>query len=432
MKIAYVREVFPRLSETFILEEVRALVDAGHDVRVLAARGEHERVQPRFLEANLYERVDYLEAPSLWRRIDALARLPVRLALRPRYRERWLAPLARPGPPLSLVGLARALEHSARVHNASLALGQQRRAAAPFTPDVIYAPFSWAWDVAMMAPLRRRWPGVPHVMGLRAKDLYTLDADGRSTLAAQAVREAAGLVTISRFNAEVVRARAAESGRPLEDGALAVVHSAIDTRVFVPDPAVTPEPDLIVAVARFVLKKGLDVLIDALALLRARDVRARLVLVGDGGQRAAIVARARAAGVADAITLAGACTQAEVRAWLARAAVVALPCVVPRDGDRDILPNSLKEAMAMARPVVTSEVSGIDELVRDGVEGLLVPPGSPAALADAITRVLADPALGRRLGQAGRSRVVAAFDARGQAALLAAHLGRVAARARRA
>jgi glycosyltransferase involved in cell wall biosynthesis len=90
--------------------------------------------------------------------------------------------------------------------------------------------------------------------------------------------------------------------------------------------------------------------------------------------------------------------------------VCVLPCVVAADGDRDGIPNAILEAMAMAVPVVSTPISGIPEVVRDGETGVLVPPADPVALADALARLLASPALRAELGARGRELVTAEFD----------------------
>jgi glycosyltransferase involved in cell wall biosynthesis len=101
-----------------------------------------------------------------------------------------------------------------------------------------------------------------------------------------------------------------------------------------------------------------------------------------------------------------------LRAIYARAHVFALPCQVMEDGDRDGFPNVLAEAMAMGVPVVSTRISGIPEMIDDGVHGLLVEPRQPAALADALARLLTDESLHAALATAGRARICERFDSR--------------------
>jgi glycosyltransferase involved in cell wall biosynthesis len=117
-----------------------------------------------------------------------------------------------------------------------------------------------------------------------------------------------------------------------------------------------------------------------------------------------------AEGLSTQVELAGAVFQEDLSRYLAQALIFVLPCVVARDGDRDGIPNALIEAMAMEIPTVSTQVSGIPELVQPEQTGLLVPPGDPAALADALARLLDDADLRVKLGRAGRARVVESFE----------------------
>jgi glycosyltransferase involved in cell wall biosynthesis len=114
----------------------------------------------------------------------------------------------------------------------------------------------------------------------------------------------------------------------------------------------------------------------------------------------------------DCFSLHGVMTQDALRALYACARLFALPCQVMDDGDRDGFPNVLAESMAMGVPVVTTAISGIPEMIDDGVHGLLVPPRDASALADALQRVLTDDGLWQRLAIGGRTQMVERFDSR--------------------
>jgi glycosyltransferase involved in cell wall biosynthesis len=153
-------------------------------------------------------------------------------------------------------------------------------------------------------------------------------------------------------------------------------------------------------VGRLHRQKGLDTLVRAMPALPPGT---RVTLAGDGPERAALQRLAGGLGVADRLRVTGFVPHRAVPGLLAGADVVVLPSRYEELG------TALVEAMAAGRPVVAAAVGGIPELVRDGVDGLLVPPGDPAALAAAVSRVLGDPALGARLGRSGRVRV-AGYD----------------------
>src|SRR5262249_14360780 len=167
----------------------------------------------------------------------------------------------------------------------------------------------------------------------------------------------------------------------------------------------------IVMVANLRAEKGHDVLLDAAADVLRRVPDVHFDLVGAGPELDSLRARARARGGDHAVTSAGHCD--DVAARLAAADVFVLP------SRSEAFPNAVLEAMAAGLPIVASAVGGILELIDDGRTGVLVPPGDPGALADALCRLIGDPPHGARLGDAARvdararysfDRMVAAFE----------------------
>jgi glycosyltransferase involved in cell wall biosynthesis len=187
-----------------------------------------------------------------------------------------------------------------------------------------------------------------------------------------------------------------------------VVPNSVDLRRMGEPVVRAPEPLLVVSVARLIEKKGLEDLVAACGILRARDVPVRLEIAGDGPLRAELAASASAAGLGD--VLRGALPHEQVRELFRRASVFCLPCVVAASGDRDGLPTSVLEAMALGVPVVTTDVNGLSETVIDGETGLTVPEHDPAALADALERVLGDPGLAAQLSHQARTHVEQGFS----------------------
>lgn len=157
-------------------------------------------------------------------------------------------------------------------------------------------------------------------------------------------------------------------------------------------------------VGRLVARKGVEYLVRAMPLVRARGIDAHLTVVGSGHREAEIRQAIDAAGAADLVTLAGRVSEEEkIRLYRACDAYVH-PAIVDAGGDTEMLGVVLIEAMAYRKPVIASDVGGIPDVIQDGDTGLLVPQQDPQALADAIARVLRDPELAHRIGQAGYER----------------------------
>ena len=164
-------------------------------------------------------------------------------------------------------------------------------------------------------------------------------------------------------------------------------------------------------VGRLVHKKGFDVLVEACAILNQRGFHFETLIIGEHGEHERELRRQiEAHGLHDRVRLVGPLEQARLYREYQSADVFCLPCRVLDNGDRDGLPNVLMEAMACGLPVITTPVSGIPEIIKDGQNGTLVPPDDAVALANAIQRVSSDRMLARNLGRAGRMTVLERFD----------------------
>jgi glycosyltransferase involved in cell wall biosynthesis len=220
-----------------------------------------------------------------------------------------------------------------------------------------------------------------------------------------AVRAAAEVTVLSSYTAGLL-AGLAPAARP----------RVIPLGATVPPP---PAPDAaerpagaaleLLCVGRLVPRKGVHVLLDALAA--ARPARAvRLHVVGDGPERAALAAHAERLGVGDRVTWHGFVSREALARRYAECDAVALPTLGDVEGDVEGLGLPAVEALGFGRAVVGSRAGGLVDVVRDGETGLLVPPGDAAALARAVERLAADPALARVLGARGRAHVARTFD----------------------
>ncbi len=166
----------------------------------------------------------------------------------------------------------------------------------------------------------------------------------------------------------------------------------------------------ILAVSRLIEKKGLSYLVRACRILKDRGYRFTLRIAGEGPLHEALKQEVDVLGLSERVSLLGAVAHEKVVKLYQQAAIVALPCIIGKNGDRDGIPNVLVEALSMGVPVVSTPISGIPELIAHEVNGLLVPPQDSEALADALASLLDDAELRHRLTLAGRKTVSERFD----------------------
>jgi glycosyltransferase involved in cell wall biosynthesis len=254
-----------------------------------------------------------------------------------------------------------------------------------------------------VACLASRMTGIPFSFTAHATDIFKTNVDRRAL--AQKIEAAKFVVTVSEFNRRYL-----EQVTPVPDGKIIRIHNGIDLNRFSPNGVPAPQPLRMLTVARLVEKKGLPVLIDACRRLRDAGIEFRCDIIGKGRLRPALREQIKEAGLGKTVHLVGPKTQREVLRYYHAAYLYVLPCVVGSDGNREGLPVSIVEALACGLPVITTPVTGIPEVVEDGKNGFLVPSGDAVALADAITKVVEDPALYQRLCDNARPSVAADFD----------------------
>ena len=364
---------FPRLSETFILNEFLELRRQGLDVSLAAVMHPGEpKSQPEALA--LVPEVVYLQAGPLWREVPAMARTVAR--------HPWGALRA---------GFHVATRHSRpSTRNLLHALVLvDRLAAGP--PAHLHAHFLHA--TASIAYLTHLISGQGYSLTGHAKDIYT-------TLPENVLRRCRHARFVTTCTDANRRHLVDELG--VRSVPVVLCRHGVELERF---SAVrrAPAPGRILTVGRLVAKKGFDVLISACGELARRGVAFELHLVGGGPLRGELEALAASENVGGQVVFRGSMPQVELLGELAEAEVFALSPVVLDNGDRDGIPNVLLEAMAAGVPVVAAAVSGIPEVVVDGSTGRLVPEGRPDALADALQELFTEDGLRVRLAERARA-----------------------------
>lgn len=389
--VAFVLKGYPRLSETFIAQEIHALEARGLPIHIISLRHPtDDRRHP--VHDEITAPVNYLP--------EYLHQEPGRVAAAWRYARRL------PGYRLARAVWLRDLVRD-RTANRVRRFGQALVLAHELPPDVTHLHAHFIHTPGSVTRYASLLTGLPWSASAHAKDIWTSpDWEKREKLDSSQFT-----VTCTAVNVAHLRSLAAEPER------VALVYHGLDFQRF-SKPAGAPsmrsgrDPQdavVLLSVGRAVAKKGYSDLLDALAALPA-DLYWRLVHVGAGPLVDTLRGQARKLGIADRIEWRGALAQAEILALYREADLFVLASRIADDGDRDGLPNVLMEAQSQRLACVATAVSAIPELIVDGVTGLLVPQQDPGALSQAIARLCVDPGERARMAEAGMARVRTAFS----------------------
>lgn len=395
VRIGYVLKMFPRLSETFILNEILELERQGVPLHIFSLKRPADSVshsQARLVRSPityLPERIYH--APG--RVACGLAHVAFKYHRTSRRMFRNLARRFR---------LDRDLSSFQSFCQACCLIREMRK--------IRHLHAHYANIPAKLALTVQRLSGVSYSITTHAKDIFQDNPFASAKLLERMCR-ARFVVANSRFSAAHIQAGLNGQGN------VHTVYNGLNLEDF-PLRKNWPTESLILSVGRLVEKKGFSVLIEACRILKQRRVNFICELVGTGRLSDTIKDQIRQSGVGGLVKLIGPLPQETLRRHYERASVFTLPCIVAPDGDRDILPNVIKEAMAIGIPVVTTPLDGIEELVEHGVSGWLVPPGDAVALADALEHLLANPELAQCLATDGRKTVEQRFDRRSNIAQL--------------
>ncbi|CAO3414580.1 glycosyltransferase family 4 protein [Azospirillum argentinense] len=386
MTVAVIVKGWPRLSETFIAQEILGLERRGLRQLIVSLRQPTDKAVHE-LNRRVTAPVTYLpeylhDAPArLLRALAAARRRPGWAAAR----AAWLADLRRDPS-----------------RNRVRRFGQACVLAAELPADVTWLHTHFLHTPASVARYAALLTGLPWSFSAHAKDIWTSpDWDLRDKLA-----EARWGVTCTALGLARLHALAPEPQR------VDLLYHGLDFSRFPDPPDARPardgsdsaDPVRLLSVGRAVEKKGFDLLLDALARLPA-GLHWRWTHIGGGDRLSALKAQAAALGLEGRIDWQGAKAQDAVIAQYRRADLFVLPCRTARDGDRDGLPNVLMEAQSQGLACLSTRAAAVAELIEDGVTGTLVDPEDPAALAGALESLLRGPARRAALGAAGAARV---------------------------
>lgn len=390
--VAVILKGYPRLSETFIAQEIRGLEQRGLQLELVSLR------QPT--DPTTHPIHAEIEAP--------VAYLPEYLHQAPRrVLTAWLRARRLPGY-IAAMRQFRADFARDRMRNRLRRFGQACVLATELGPHITWIYAHFLHTPASVARYAATMRGLPYSVSAHAVDIWTSpDWD-----LAEKIADAQWAAVCSEAGAEKLRALAAEPAKILR------LYHGLDLERFPPYDAERGQADgtrpdapvELLSVGRAVPKKGFDVLLEALALL-PETLHWRWVHIGAGPEATRLKRQARALGLSEGISWRGAQPQDRVLAAMRGADLFVLPCRRDRDGNQDGLPNVLMEAQSQGLAVAATEFAAIPEFVIDNETGLLAAPGDAVSLQNALIRLITAPDLRFKIGQAGAARLRRHFNA---------------------
>ncbi|MCG8421603.1 MAG: glycosyltransferase family 4 protein [Proteobacteria bacterium] len=376
---------FPESTQNFIHRELEELSRDGHEIRILAGyRLRRADISPQL--ASIADRAIYLGHAAHWvpRALAWAARHPVQMA--------------------SAAAWVNGLPHRSQLHRARMLA--MLLAAASVCDEVkkrgfrhLHAHFAaYQTELAMCLS---RLSGVPYRMTCHAYGIWK-----DRNLLAEKIRGAEVVLTCTEYNARHLRQIAGDHADKVH-----LVYHGLDLDAL--GPPVPMCDDLVIrflAVGRLIVKKGFRHLVEAAGLLASSGHDFELTILGEGPLRDALAAQTRLLGIADRVHLPGAVSNRDVFAYMRRSRALIAPSVRDENGNIDGIPNVILEAMASARPVVGTDLSGIPEVVKTGQTGYLVAPGDSRALATAMAELITDPTAAATMGRQARKLIEEHFD----------------------
>jgi glycosyltransferase involved in cell wall biosynthesis len=395
VRVGYIVKMFPRISETFILNEILELEKQGTEVVIFSAKKPNEgRFHPQL--ARLKARVLYLDDLDV---------------------KKWSTWIAREWSILGSFrnGLWSEVESALKdgdVARLDLIWQAAWVVARAQSMGIAHLHAHFASLPSSIAHLAHQISGIPYTFTAHAKDIYVYTRNEHYLR--EKMISAGRVVTVTEFN----RAYLEKTYPDVHRDRVTVLHNGIDLELFTANPVTTSSDNTILAVGRLVPKKGFDVLQSALASLKKEGVSFRCRIVGEGSERSALEAQRSLLGLEKEVHFDGALHRDQVLALMKTATLMALPCVVAEDGNVDALPTVLLEALACGLPAVSTRVSGIPEIIDHEHNGLLCEPNDPAALTDHLRTLLQQPDLRQRMAVAGRRKAETHFNLAGNVARL--------------
>lgn len=389
VRVGYILKMFPRLSETFILNEILALESQGISLHIFSIKRPNDPV--------IHTRVNMVKAPVIYLP-ETIRSEPIRIACA-------LINVFFEYPLSFLRTLKYELSRKFRKSNSrSLRKFCQACCIISDTKEIQHWHAHFATAPTRLASLVHMITGLPYSISTHAKDLYFEGRIENPTLERR--------MTPAHF----IIANSKESARDIcsslnkgDSSKIYTIYNGLNLPDF-PPRLEEPQAPIILSVGRLEEKKGFHYLIEACRVLLDRNIDFKCEIVGSGSLKRDLNQQIINHKLVENVRLLGPMPQHELKAHYYKARVFTLPCIISSNNDRDVLPNVLKEAMAIGIPVVTTLLPAIKELIEDGVNGILVPPGDPELLAESLELLLANSSLRSTLAINARNIIEERFN----------------------
>ncbi|MBE9052394.1 glycosyltransferase [Nostocales cyanobacterium LEGE 11386] len=392
MSVAYILKRYPRYSETFVVNEILAHEAAGLNIEIFALRPPCETHFQNII-SQVRSPVTYIHRPIQGRVSASLN------SLAPTAASYFWAELQEASQVIpdfwSKLAVAQGEQASTVYQAAWLAREVQLKGITH-----LHAHFGTV--ATSVARLASHFTGIPYTFTAHAKDIFHESVEFADMQ--RKLEDAATVVTVSDYNLKYLQETYGVAAKHVKR-----IYNGLDLRQLkYSSPA--NRPPLIISVGRLIEKKGLSILIDACAILKQRNYQFQCQIVGTGELEPALREQIQDLELQSTVEIVGPRPQNEVFQLMQQAAVFAAPYVIGKDGNRDGLPTVLLEAMALGTPCVSTNVTGIPELVRDGDTGFIVPQYDAEKLAIALGRFLRDSTLRVDLALRARRLIESEFD----------------------
>ncbi len=389
--LCFLLKGYPRISETFISNEILLLESLGFHIHIISMRHPREKFTHASIK-NIKAKVDYLPSTILGNLLP-LGYHNLQLAIKK--------------PKAYFIAAKKAAIRWMRTRKSATLkhLLQAGYLVNKYLPgkNIIHFQAHFAHSPTSVALFSSLLSGIPFSFFAHAKDIYTSDPRQLK----EKIDMARFVVTCTKYNQKYLTRLANGSTTPIS-----CIYHGINLEYFSQPINEAPcrPPYKLLTVARMTEKKGLETIYKSLSILRERGVKFIHTLIGEGDDNKKVVEFIKALGLESVTNLCGTLTHEEVIKYYADSDVFILGCQIADNGDRDGIPNVMAESMAMNLPVVATEVSGIPEFLEDRISGMMVPQKDPVAMANAIEMILTDEELREKVVIEAKKRITKNFN----------------------